>query len=166
MKLRGFALTELIVVIALIGIILAITTINFGAWIRKYGVEAQIKEIHNDLSDLRLKAVQRKQRHDVVFNPNNFVFQRYSTEGPPVSTEVGTQVFRKDLKYPLQYVTGGTLQSFSGERLTINKRGFTSNLYTIVVPGQPDAGTDCLVVSNTRVNMGKYDVSTQNCSFK
>ena len=162
MKSRGFSLVELMVVIAIIGIILAVTTINYGSWMRKYGVEAQIKEMHNDLSNIRVKAIQSKMRHDVVFSPNNFVFRRFSTEGDVL----GTQVFRKDLKYPIQYVTGGALQNFAADLMTINTRGYTFNLYTIVIPGQPDASTDCLVVSTTRVNMGKYNATTQNCSFK
>ncbi|NVN89880.1 MAG: prepilin-type N-terminal cleavage/methylation domain-containing protein [Desulfuromonadales bacterium] len=161
MKSRGFALTELIVVMTIIGIILAITTLDFGSWMRKYDVDAQIKEMHNDLSDVRLKAVQSKMQHDVVFNSSNYVFIRYSSEGTP-----GTNVYRKDLKYPIQFVSGGALQNFSGEVMSVNARGYTFNLYTIVIPGQAVASADCLVVSNTRVNMGKYDASTQICSFK
>ena len=161
MKSRGFALTELIVVIAIIGIILAITSINFGSWMRKYGVEAQIKEMHNDLSDVRLKAVHSKMRHEVVLNPSSYTFVRYSSEGA-----TGTTVFRKDLKYPVKRFSSGVLQDFTGDLMRINTRGYTFDPYTIVIPGQANAGTDCLVVSTTRVNMGKYDATTQNCSFK
>jgi prepilin-type N-terminal cleavage/methylation domain-containing protein len=162
MGVRGFALTELVVVIAIIGILAAIVTINFSSWQRKYSIEGQTKELLTDLSDARLLAIQTKKEHQLTLNPTSMVFRRYSSE----SDATGTQVLSKNLKYPIQQFSSGTLSAFSNTIITINTRGYTSDLMTIAV-GAGMGGSpayDCLAVHRARVNMGR--INGNSCDFQ
>ena len=176
MNLRGFALTELIVVIAIIGILVAVVSLDFNSWQKKANIDAQTKELNSDLSDLRLRAIQTKRNHMAIVQANNITFCSYTTEepvnrtnctaNPPVPAQHGAY-FSKNLKYAI---------TFSGD-IGVNSRGllndffpavsggtFNSRQTIIVTPSGTGASVDCLVVSDTRINMGKYDGT--KCVFK
>lgn len=159
---KGFALTELIVVIAIIGTLAAIATINFGSWQKKYAIEAQVKEMLVDLTDARLLSIQTKKEHRVILNPTSMVFRRYSSEGDAN----GTQVFSKTFKYPIQKFTSGALSAFSNTAIDMDTRGYTSDLMTIAVGvgmgGNP--AYNCLGVHWARVNIGR--INGNNCDFQ
>jgi len=68
MKEKGVTLIELIVVIAIIGIIVVAFGFSFNNWIGKYRVESQIKEMYTDLMNARARAMQRNRVHFVQIN--------------------------------------------------------------------------------------------------
>ncbi|BCS53483.1 Tfp pilus assembly protein FimT/FimU [Geobacter sp. SVR] len=160
MNARGFSLTELIVVIGLISTLVAISTISFNSWQKKYNIEAQVKEMLVDLDGVRLSAIQTKKQHTVVLNPTSYTVWRYSSE----ADLVGTQVFSKSLKYPIQQFSKGALSDFSNPKIAFDDRGYTTNLLTIAVgAGLADPAYNCLGIHNARVNMGK--ITGDNCVF-
>ena len=176
MNSRGFALTELITVVAIIGIILAIVSLNFNSWQKKANIDAQTKELNSDFSDLRLRAIQTKRNHMAIVQPNLITFCSYTAEEPvtpanctanPPSPAQHGAYFTKSLKYAI---------TFSGD-VGVNSRGFLvdfspiisggtfNSKQTIVVnPSGSGASVDCLVLSATRMNMGTYDGT--KCVFK
>lgn len=158
---RGFSLTELIIVIFLISAVLAIATLNFNHWQRKYNIEAQVKEMLSDLTAVRQMAIQTKKRHQVTLNPKMISVRRYSDE----SDATGTPVFNRNLNYTIQQFSSGALSSFSDTPITINERGYTNDLMTIAVGidmGEP--AYNCLVVHYARVNVGK--IHDKSCEFQ
>jgi prepilin-type N-terminal cleavage/methylation domain-containing protein len=162
MENRGFSLIELLVVIAIIGTLASIVTINFGSWQRKYGIEAQTKEMMVDLTDARLMAIQTKKNHLVTFNPTSMVFRRFSSE----FDATGTEVLNKTLKYPIQKFTSGTLTAFSDTPVFMDNRGYTSDLMSVAI-GQGmggDPAYNCLTIHWARVNIGR--VNGTNCDFQ
>ena len=60
MKNHGFSLIELLIVIALIGILLAIAVPNYNETMTKTKIEAQTKELHSAITNARLAALQNK----------------------------------------------------------------------------------------------------------
>lgn len=161
---RGFALTELIVVILLISIVLGIATLNFSEWQKKYNIEAQVKEMLVDLNSVRQMAIQTKQEHRVILNPTTVSFRRYSSE----FDATGTPVFNKKLKYPIQKFSSGALSAFSDDVIRINDRGYTvsvgDNMTIAVGVGLGNPAINCLTINWARVNLGKINGST--CEFK
>ncbi|ACD95870.1 pilus assembly FimT family protein [Trichlorobacter lovleyi] len=166
MNNRGFSLTELIVVIALISIMLAVATLNFNDWQKKYNIEGQVKEMLGDLTDVRTRAIATKQQHRVILNPTSYAFRRYSSE----FDVNGTEVFSKNLKYSVQQLkSDGTYAAFTNTILSFDDRGYTNDWLTIAVGvGVGSPAYNCLGVSTARVNMGKINetLSPKKCEYQ
>ena len=169
---QGFSLVELVVTIAFIGILLTIASLNFSSWQQKYNIENQAKEMMTDLNDLRMRAIQTKSKHVAVLssNPMLMTFRSYSAE-EPVTLTTGRQVFTKSLKYPIS--SNAASVTACGD-IGITTRGltqdfqvggtFNSNQTMYILPTETGASLDCLVISDTRINLGKFNGST--CSFQ
>jgi len=161
MERKGFSLIELIIVMSLLAILASIVTINFNSWQRKYNIEAQVREMLSDFSDVRVRAIQTKTKQRVVLNPTSYSFTPYSTE-TALSARV---VFTKNLKYPIQQLTTSGLTAFNNTALEIDERGYTTNWMSIAVAaGMNEPSLNCLTVSWARVNMGRVNGNT--CEFQ
>ncbi|HIJ80519.1 MAG TPA: prepilin-type N-terminal cleavage/methylation domain-containing protein [Desulfuromonadales bacterium] len=176
MNSRGFTLIELIIVIVLIGIVIAAVSLDFNSWMKKASVDAQTKELNSDFSDLRMRAIQTKRNHMAIVETNKITFCSYSSEEPvnpanctanPPNPALHGAYFTKFLKYQI---------TFSGD-VGVNSRGmlndffpamsggtFNSNQTIVVLPSGTGASVDCLVLSDTRSNMGTFDGT--KCVYK
>ncbi len=161
---KGFSLTELIIVIFLISTVLAIATLNFNHWQRKYNIEAQVKEMLSDLTAVRQMAIQTKKEHEIILNPKMISVRRYNDE----SDTTGTVVFSRNLNYTIQKFSEGTLSSFSDTISRINSRGYTiradHNMTIAVGVGLGEPAYDCLVIHWARTNVGK--IHGNSCDFQ
>ncbi|MDP2277037.1 MAG: type II secretion system protein, partial [Nitrospirota bacterium] len=83
-KEEGVTLTELIVVIAIIGILVVALGFSFEGWLGKYRVESQIKEMHIDLMNTRANAMSRTRVHFFIF-PNATSYTIYADDSNGVS---------------------------------------------------------------------------------
>lgn len=155
MKGNGFALTELIVVVAIIGTLLTIATIGFNSWTRKYGTEAQVKELLTDITAVRLRAIETKQRHQLTLNPGAMSVAFWTDAG------VLTQLpgFSKSLKYPIQQFSNGVLSAFDNTTLVFNERGYLPAAGLTIAVGdlQNGAAQNCLVIHTARINIGRIN---------
>lgn len=146
MRERGFSLVELVVVIAITGILLSIATINWNSMQTKSAVESQIKMIHADLMTVRLQALHTKNARSVVISGQ--VYKAYSS----IDTSVGP-LETKQLRYPIVWNGGGDL--------TFDAQGLTSDIGSLCVLSTNDinvvnkAAVDSIVVSQARLNLGK-----------
>ena len=159
----GFSLVELIVAIAIMGILLAVGSINFSSWQRKYAIEAQVQEMATDLNDLRVAAILKKRGHSVELKPTSYVFRIYSSE-TDFSKGNGTIVLTKQPKYRVTTLTGADIDAF----VKIDERGYVSGVtlpsLAIGLATTTDVTQNCLVMSITRVNTGKLNGG--NCEFR
>ncbi len=154
MRERGFTLVELIVAMAIMVILLSIAVLSWSEMLNKSAVESQIKTIHADLMQVRLKALFGKRSRCVVINEKEQVFKIYSSEVTSVPA-----LETKQLRFP---IISNVKNALSLSVLTFDAQGLlngserslcilpTDNLLVI-----NSAAVDSIVISQARLNMGK-----------
>jgi prepilin-type N-terminal cleavage/methylation domain-containing protein len=163
----GFSLIEIIMTIAIMSIVVSISTISFNSWTSKSNIEKQTRELFTDLSEARTKAFTQKKVHGIVFQPTSYVMKSYSSETEYVdSTAAATKgivVATKTLKFTLTKTD--TTSDITNTPVIFDTSGFTNDWYTIIVnPTTAQAALNCVVTSSARANMGKMNGT--NCDFK
>lgn len=157
MNQRGFTLLELIVVLAVMGILLSIAAINFSNWMRKAQIEKQTREFISDLNTARSESIFRKKRHSIVLNgaATGYTFRRYSSQDEDRSTG-GTDILTKTASYQFSKEDGSSAAS---RTFLFDTRGFAATISdtgTIRVnPVNSGAAFDCVVIATSRTNIGK-----------
>jgi type II secretion system protein H len=160
MNNNGFSLVELVVVLAILGILASIVTMDFNAYTRKAQIERQTRELFGDLNQARIDSMHRKQRHSIVLEPNSYVFKRYSSENEN-STE-GTVLQTRNVSYEITKENGS---SASSDVTEFDIRGFTNDLDTFRInPVGTEAQVNCIIIATGRTNLGKME--NGSCVFK
>lgn len=171
----GFTLIEIIVVILIISILLTMASLNFGTWETKYRIGDQAREMMQDLSSMRMSAIQTKSTYMAILTASNTMTFRQYTTNEQITPTNGKQVFSKPLHYP---VSNNPTGSPSCSNLQIDSRGYTifplspsgnsaypeSWQFLYVLPTGTAAAYDCLAISNLKINLGKYNGTA--CAFK
>jgi prepilin-type N-terminal cleavage/methylation domain-containing protein len=171
----GFSLLELVIVIAIIAIFSSIATFQFNQWNKKGQVEAQIKKMATDTSEVRVRALTMKQRHSITLDKYSYTFKSYSTETWSSNADLlahGTVIpgGRHTVKYGLKKSASATSTSVdyagtSSDILEIDERGMLSNATNATVflgsaAKTTSAAVNCLTIHTTRVNVGKENDSS------
>jgi type IV fimbrial biogenesis protein FimT len=155
MNKKGFSILELIVVLAILGILLSIATISGSTWLNKYRVESQMKEMYVDLMNARASAMQKNRMHFVELTAARYTVYEDTNDGPDGNgtpeTALDTPVMRKDIpSYPIAWNAGGTI--------IFNTRGLMSGSERSVwVSDSHGSAYNCVKVSATRILMGGWN---------
>ena len=164
---------ELLVVITVIGVLAVALGLSFQGWQGKYRVEATVKGIYSDMMDARQMALNRNLIYFVDFNQpapppqmgsyrvvedsnNNNVL--YAAAPAIAAGNTVLPTYPKVVDYAI---------TWAGGAITIDKKGIvqpavdsdvdplTDEVLCIVTVSDVDPDLDCLLVSQTRINLGK-----------
>jgi prepilin-type N-terminal cleavage/methylation domain-containing protein len=155
----GFTLVEIMIVVAIIGIVLAIATMNMRQWNDKYTVESYTKEIHSILMRARNDAANTNSQVRVTLAANLVTTHQDDDGDGIVEATDGNGVIDAGEPTTTKPYPQFTMNSSLGlpETIAFDRRGMTNDTQTISITGySPNAspGVDCIAVANTRINMG------------
>ena len=156
----GFTLVEILIALAILGILLVMSVSTFQGMNEKYRVEAETKQLYADLMEARGRAVQRNRVHFVRLSVGGNVYATYDdTNTPPdgngafdnaVDSQIANAVMTHAVATNLP-VAGG-VASFE-----FNRNGIASSAGYIRLSSTAQADYDCITIVPTRIKMGQFN---------
>lgn len=150
MSRNGFTLIEILVVVTILGVLLALGTLQFNRFLVKGEIERQTQELYADFMATRTAAVTQHSSKMVKMTPRAFTF--YSS---PMS---GGNNFTRNLSKPVTWA--GKASSDTEKTIVFDERGTfdivnNGNTTICVEPSDESVRIDSIVVFSTRIHMGK-----------
>jgi len=160
---RGITLVELLVVLAIIGVLGVSLGFAYSGWMSCYKVEKQTKEIYSDMMTARIMAMTRNREYFADFTgPATYRIVEDTNDNSAINVGAGDTVlpsFPKTVEYKNDANGYGIPVTFK-----FSRRGTISPLRTIRITHDTDPDYDCIVISTTRINMGK--MTGDSCAQK
>ncbi|MBT0652823.1 pilus assembly FimT family protein [Geomobilimonas luticola] len=138
---RGFTLTEMLIVIAVIGILTSIAVYGFGKERLKSSIEAQVRDMYTEIVNARLQSFYTKQPRSVIVNGTLFKV---------IDTASSATLVEKTLAHPVVLNTTNNQLDFDRSGLTFG--AFSS---ACIEPAGNPGAIDSIVISAAKINMGK-----------
>jgi prepilin-type N-terminal cleavage/methylation domain-containing protein len=154
---EGVTLIELLVVISVITILVVALGFSFHGWRGRYKVESEMKEMYVDLMNARARALQRNRMHFVSLTAASYTIYEDTVPAPDgdgnLDTATDIQVVAKNFEpsHPLTWN--------GAARIDFTQRGFSNVEETICSNTDFDSDYDCIIISNSRINLGKLNTS-------
>ena len=148
MNMRGFTLVEIIVAIAVMGILMSIAMFNFNDYSRKANVESQTRKLYSDIMSLRGKGLYEK--HEVALRLSTTKYSLYSSTsmiGPYQET-----VLKSEIEWNSPTVTD----------IIFDTQGLSNVDKSICVKTSNNATVDSIIIFATMVKLGKLK-DGENC---
>ncbi len=163
-KNSGITLIELIIVISIISMLAIAFGMGFAGWIAKYKIESQTKDIYTDLMEARLRALQRNRIHFVTLAAGQYTVREDIGPWPdgdgvitaaddvrPAGYNDPIPLLQKNLstQRPMTWSNPADIE------INFTKRGLSNKGKTLCIFSTAEPDYDCIVISLTRINMGK-----------
>lgn len=169
MKRDGFTLIEILVTIAIIGILMSVTTLEFTGMRRKANIERQTREIYNAIVETRLSAMQNRKRQAVYIGPKQYVFKQWTSANDSLTSAWKT-TRTVNVDYAMKIRPEGA--ALADPDVTVNRAEFDTNgsanntLFTLfIAPDVTDVSNNCIVLHTAITNIGRM-ASGNKCSIQ
>ena len=150
---NGVTLIELVVAVAVIGILVLALGFSFEGWMGRYKAESQIKELYSDLMNAKVTAMQRNRTSFVSLTTTRYTVYEDTNPAPDgdglLQTASDRRILRKDLEANSPITWSGAAQ------IEFNKKGIANSDKTICSSKDADADYDCIEISALKINTGK-----------
>ncbi len=156
--IRGVTLVELMIVIAIFGILLSVLGFSFRGWVGKYKVEDETKRFYADLMDARARAMQKKRVTFVDLAANRYrTFEDSdpTPDGDEALNGADALIADTQTQYAIdEALTGGVTQ------FHFDRQGLASVTGRIRLVSSLSPDYDCITIATTRIRIGRFDGGT------
>jgi prepilin-type N-terminal cleavage/methylation domain-containing protein len=155
----GVTLIELIITVSIIAILVVALGFSFQGWMGRYKVENQIKQMHTDFMNTRTRAATMKRMHFATSAANAYTIFEDTNPAPDgdgtlqTASDTRLPTYPKSVEYTINW-TG------PGNQINFDRRGMMAPAGSVHLTPTVDADYDCLTISQTRINMGKWNGAT------
>lgn len=148
----GFTLIEILIVLAVAGILMSLATLQFSHMTRKAGIEKTARQMLADVENARVRSIFSKTPTRVYFEPASYSFRRYSSANE--DRDAGTLLSSQSLPYTITAEDGSSL---SGTFAEFDPRGATGSKRVIMIEPSGVASVDCLLIDIVKTSIGRIE---------
>lgn len=153
---EGFTLVEIVIVIAIVGILATMAVSSFLKLNEKYRVEEETKQLYADLMDVRGRAMQRNRFSFVRMTGSGYATYEDTNPVPDGNgnwdTNVDNQVVNVTVRHTITTNLAGGTPNFA-----FNRNGIASDTGTIWFSSTANPDYDCITIKETRIKMGQWN---------
>jgi prepilin-type N-terminal cleavage/methylation domain-containing protein len=153
---EGFTLVEIVIVIAIVGILVTMAVSSFLKLNEKYRVEEETKQLYADLMDVRGRAMQRSRFSFVRMTGSGYATYEDTNPVPDGNgnwdTNVDNQVVNVTVRHTITTNLAGGTPNFA-----FNRNGIASDTGTIWFSSTANPDYDCITIRETRIKMGQWN---------
>jgi prepilin-type N-terminal cleavage/methylation domain-containing protein len=173
---KGFTLVELLLIIAITGILAAIAAPNLTNFVRKNRIENQTRRIYSDLANTRVRAMSTNRTHCLVFQPapvNHYqVISDTNGNGQCDAVPADTEVLRRAAIDIVPFTFSNTVPAKEtitdnlGGGAVFNGRGLARGLGApsgtiCVTAADIQPARNCIVINPTWIRVGRLPLGVQ-----
>ncbi len=160
----GFTIMELIIVIAVIGIMSAIAVPNFLSWLPQYRLKSAARDLYSNLQRAKIGAIKSNKKWAIVFNADARTYEVCSGKGPDNSwggtNDVVKKVILSDYGSGVTFGKGRATDPIGG---TFGNDFITySSPKNVVVMNSRGTGNSGYVYLTNSSNISCYGVGTRS----
>lgn len=150
----GFSLIEILVVVAIVGLITVAAVSTFRGMNEKYRVEGETKQMFADLMDARGRAMQRNRAFFVQIGSNGYNTTE-DTNPAPDGNGIKESADRTAVSVTVRHAITVTSAGLSNFRF--NRNGIASATGTVWFASTAQPDYNCITVRETRIKMGQWN---------
>ena len=152
---RGFTLVEILITLAIVGILVVLAVTNFDGINEKYKVEAETKQFYADIMDVRGRAMQRNRWFFVRISSDGLGYKTYEDSSPAPDGNGSFDNTADALVTSVAIRHAITTNLAGGNDFDFNRNGITNDNGTIFFASAAQPDYDCITIRSTRIKMGQ-----------
>lgn len=158
---KGITLLEILIAVAIVGILVTLAVSTFREMNEKYKVEAETKQLYADLMDVRGRAVQRNRFSFVRISATGYATYVDNSPAPDGNRQCEPGADERAASVTLRHpVTASLTATGTPDNVIFNRQGIASGTGYIRISVSPGINVtpdyDCISIRETRLRTGRY----------